>query len=885
MRLARDIREAFLAFFERHGHRRVRSSALVPEGDPTLLFTNAGMVQFKNVFTGAEARDYKRAASSQKCLRVSGKHNDLENVGYTARHHTFFEMLGNFSFGDYFKREAIELAWEFVTREMGIPEGRLAATIFSGEEGLPPDEEARGFWRAHLPEERIHALGKKDNFWSMGATGPCGPCTEIHFHVSDELPCPERSCLGVACDCDRWMEIWNLVFMQFDAREDGRLEPLPAPSVDTGMGLERIAAVVQGVPSNWDTDLFQPLILEVSELCRRPYGRDPASDVSMRVIADHARATAFLIADGVLPGNEGRGYVLRRIMRRAIRHGKKLGLEEIFFDRAVLRVVAEMGRDYPELSQSRELIARVAAQEEGRFRQTIDQGLKLLADNAEWMDEGGRRVLPGRVAFQLYDTYGFPVDLIEVIGREQGFSVDHAGFEAEMEKQRARSRAASAFLSTGDLRASPYFAALKEIGQTRFTGYETTVDEAEIVALLADGKPVQAAPAGAKVEVIAERTPFYAEAGGQVGDTGALEGPGFRVEIEDTQRPVQGLIVHRGVVRSGEVRVGSRARFAVNGARRQSIRLNHSATHLVHWALRAVLGDHVKQAGSLVAPDRLRFDFSHFAPLEEEQIARVEELVNEKVRENWDVQVEEMAMEEARRKGAIAFFGEKYGDFVRVVTVAPESIELCGGTHVRRSGDIGFFSLTRQEGIGAGVRRIEAVTGPGALQYMQRLEKLVKDLEHKVGAKADDLPARIDEMRATLERLERKVDQLQQQIHAQRSRDVMDQVREVSGVRVLAVKTDLSDPRALREFGDKLRDRLESGIIVVAGTDGGKVSLVAMVTPDLTARFHAGRIVGEVAKIVGGRGGGRPEMAQAGGSEPGEVDRALEKVFEIVAGA
>jgi alanyl-tRNA synthetase len=885
MKSAREIREAFLAFFERHGHRRVRSSSLVPGDDPTLLFTNAGMVQFKNVFTGVEKRDYRRAATSQKCLRVSGKHNDLENVGRTARHHTFFEMLGNFSFGDYFKREAIDFGWEFVTKEMGIPKERLAATVFRGEQGLPADDEARALWARYVPEDRIYALGKKDNFWSMGPTGPCGPCSEIHFHIGDDVPCAEPVCQGVACDCDRWIEIWNLVFMQFDAKADGSLVSLPAPSVDTGMGLERVAAIAQGKRSNYDCDLFATFLGQISDLSRKPYGRGAEDDVSMRVIADHSRATAFLIADGVLPSNEGRGYVLRRIMRRAIRHGKKLGLEDLFLHRTALMVADAMGPDYPELLQSRELIDKVAAQEESRFRQTIDQGLKLLAENREWGGQGGARVLPGRVAFQLYDTYGFPLDLIEVIGREQRFEVDHLGFEAEMEKQRERSRAASAF-GTGlaDSRDALYREAIKETGGTHFLGYETTVADAEIVALLVEGKPVEVAPAGAHAEVIAERTPFYGESGGQVGDSGWLEGDGFRFEVQDTQKPMPELIVHRGRVESGEVRVGAKAHFTVDRERRQSIRLNHSATHLAHWALRTVLGDHVKQKGSLVAPDRLRFDFSHFDPIAEEQLAEIEERVNLKVRENWDVAVEEMPIEAARRKGAIAMFGEKYGDVVRVVTVAPESIELCGGTHVLRSGDIGFFTITRQEGVASGVRRVEAVTGLGAVRYVRRLEHTVKRLEKDLGAKAEDLPQRVEELHSTIDRLEKKIDSLQKAINTQRSQDVMSLVREVAGVKVLALKADTGDPKALREFADKLRDRLQSGVLVVGGAEGDKVALVAMVTPDLTARFHAGKIIGEVAKMVGGRGGGRPEMAQAGGTQPGELAAALEKVYALVGG-
>jgi alanyl-tRNA synthetase len=886
MKSAREIREAFLYYFEaRHSHRRVRSASLVPGDDPTLLFTNAGMVQFKDLFTGAEKRDYTRAATSQKCLRVSGKHNDLENVGRTARHHTFFEMLGNFSFGDYFKEGAIEMAWDFVTNVMGLSKDRLVVTVFNGEGGLPADDEARAFWARHVSPDRIFALGRKDNFWSMGATGPCGPCSEIHYYVPNDHPRPDPASFAGGTN-EAWVEIWNLVFMQFDLKADGALVRLPAPSVDTGMGLERLACVVQGHTSNYDSDLFAPLLGHIAALAGKRYTRtDGEDDVSMRVIADHARATAFLVADGVLPSNEGRGYVLRRVMRRAIRHGKKLGLEKLFLHEAAVFVADAMGADYRELRESRSVIEKVASQEEARFRETIGEGLRLLAENEDWERREGTRVLPGRVAFVLYDTFGFPIDLVDVIGAEQGFEVDHAGFEAEMTKQRERSRAASHFGAGPHGGTRDYHELLGAAGplSTDFIGYESTEGDGKVLALLVGGKRVQSARQDEAVEVVTTRTPFYAESGGQIGDTGTLTGKGFVLEVQDTQRPLPGLRVHRGIVKTGTIHEGDEIHATVDAQRRQAIRLNHSATHLAHWALRRVLGDHVKQAGSLVAPDRLRFDFSHFGAMTDDQIAEVEALVNQKVRENWNVEVEELPIEAARRKGAIAMFGEKYGEIVRVVTVSPDSVEFCGGTHVARSGDIGFFRLTREEGVAAGVRRIEAVTGLGALEYVRNLERQLTRAGEMLRVGPHEVADRVEKLLAAQRAVERELDALKKKMASQRSADVMSEVREVAGVKLLAIRAESGDAKSMREFGDKLRDRLGSGVLVLGGVDGEKVTLLAMVTPDLVSRFHAGKIVGELAKIVGGRGGGRPEMAQGGGNDPARLDAALAAVPGLLA--
>ncbi len=884
---AAEIREAFLRFFEERGHRRVPSSALVPQNDPTLLFTNAGMVQFKDVFTGRERRDYTRATSAQKCVRAGGKHNDLENVGFTARHHTFFEMLGNFSFGDYFKKEAIAWGWEFVTgaKWLGLPRERLAATVFAGEGSLPWDEEAFELWRGQgLPAERIHQLGARDNFWAMGDTGPCGPCSEIHFFQGDDIPCPEeqagRRCLGVACDCDRWLEIWNLVFMQFERGADGNLTALPKASVDTGAGLERMAAVAQGKRSNYDTDLFQSLIRSIERLSGKRYRSDPDDDVSMRVIADHARATAFLVGDGVLPSNEGRGYVLRRIMRRGIRHGKRLGLERLFLAEVCGAVLDEMGKAYPETEQNRAFVLKVAAQEEEGFRRTLDKGLAILETEMSRLAAARDKVIPGKVAFQLYDTFGFPLDLTRVIAGERGLRVDEPGFDRHMAEQRARSEwKGSGEAAVADLHKQ----IAAEVGEIAFLGYETTLAQAEVKALAVNGARAARAEKGERVELVASATPFYGESGGQVGDAGEIRGPGGKVAVRDTVRPVPGLTVHVGEVVEGSIAVGDLADFGVDEARRDLIRANHSATHLLHYALRERLGEHVKQAGSVVAPDHLRFDFSHFQPLSPEEIRDVEQTVNELVRQNAATDTSVLELEQARKSGAMMIFGEKYGDRVRVVRIGP-SKELCGGTHVCRTGDIALFKIVSEESIAAGVRRIVAYTGPRALEQVQRADEELRRAAALLKAGAFEVAAKIEQAQRRLRELERALEEAQSRVAAAQSGDLVSQAREVNGVKVLAARVQ-GGGKQLRDLADKLRDRLGSGVVALGAEQDGKAVLLVAVTRDLTGRLRAGELVKDAARLVGGSGGGKPELAQAGGSDPAGIDRALERVRELVAAA
>jgi alanyl-tRNA synthetase len=880
-----EIREAFLRFFEERGHRRVKSSSLVPQNDPTLLFTNAGMVQFKDVFTGREKRDYRRAATSQKCVRAGGKHNDLENVGFTARHHTFFEMLGNFSFGDYFKKDAVAWAWEFVTspKWLGLDAKRLAATVFAGEGSLPWDEEAYELWKGQgVPKDRIHKLGAKDNFWSMGETGPCGPCSELHFFQGDDIPCAEvqagRKCLGVACDCDRWLEIWNLVFMQFERSQDGGLTPLPRPSIDTGAGLERMASVAQGKRSNYDTDLFQNVIRAVEKVSGKKYGKGADDDVSMRVVADHARATTFLVGDGVLPSNEGRGYVLRRIMRRAIRHGKRLGMEKVFLPTICGAVIEEMRGAYPETAENRPFILEVAEQEEASFRRTLDKGLSILAEEMRRLAARGEKVIPGGVAFQLYDTFGFPMDLTRVIAAENRLGVDESGFDRAMAEQRARSE----WKGSGETAAGELHKRIAaEVGEVKFVGYDVPKAKAEVKALLVNGARAARARAGDEVEVVTDATPFYGESGGQVGDTGAIAAPGGgRVEIRDTQRPVPGLVTHVGVVGAGAISVGDEVELSVDDARRTLIRANHSATHLLHFALRERLGEHVKQAGSVVAPDYLRFDFSHFQPLSDEDLRAVERRVNDLVRENAATDTTVLELEEARKTGAMMIFGEKYGDTVRVVRIGP-SKELCGGTHVRRTGDIAFFKLASEESIAAGVRRIVAYTGPGAVEHAQREEEELRKAAALLKAGAFEVAQKIEATQRRVKELERALEEARAKVTSARSGDLAAQARDVNGVKVLAARVE-GDGKALRDLADKLRDKLGRGVVALGSEQEGKAILLVAVTRDLVGRVKAGDLVREAAKLVGGSGGGKPDMAQAGGANPAGLDQALDKVAELV---
>jgi alanyl-tRNA synthetase len=893
-----ELRDRFLRYFERNGHAVVRSSPLVPASDPTLLFTNAGMVQFKTLFLGEERREYVRATTCQKCVRAGGKHNDLENVGRTARHHTFFEMLGNFSFGDYFKTEAIAYAWEFLTRDLSLPPGRLCATVFAD------DDEAFELWKAYVSADRILRLGEEDNFWAMGDTGPCGPCSEIHFHQGDHLPCAEeaagRRCLGPACECDRWLEIWNLVFMQFDRDASGRLTPLPKPSIDTGMGLERIAAVIQGRPSNFDTDLLRPLIADIERRCGKAYGAREADDVSMRVIADHARATAFLIADQVSPSNEWRGYVLRRIMRRAMRHGRLLGLVEPFLWQVTGTVTELMGGAYPELVEQRSRVAELTRLEEERFAETLDRGLERIAAEAEGSDrweivEGGKRRVPGQVLFTLYDTYGFPVEEAEdVLKNQYGFEVDattHRESNARMEEQRERARASATFGAGGaggageDESAAVYQALSAEIPRVEFLGYEALTAPARILAMVAGGRRRREAVAGDEVEVILDRTPFYAESGGQIGDTGVLTGRHGRGEILDTQYRGAGLIAHRMRVAEGGVREGEEVAVSVASPRRQGLRLHHTGTHLLHAALRKVLGTHVTQAGSLVAPDRLRFDFTHTRPVKDRDLQSVEDLVNEAVRENIPVDPFWTDLDAALRMGAMALFGEKYGDHVRVVRIGDFSTELCGGTHLEATGQIGLFKVTAEGAVASGVRRLEAVTGSAALAHVGQEEQALRQAADLLRIPPLELPGRLQKLLDEQRVLEKQVGELEARLAKGRAQDLVAGARPVAGIPVVVARLDGLDAGGLRTVVDSVRERLGSGVIVLGAVTDNATNLVSAVTKDLAGRVHAGKLIQEVAKVVGGGGGGRPDLAQAGGKNPAELDRALAGVYDLVARA
>jgi alanyl-tRNA synthetase len=875
---AREIREAFLRFFERRGHRIVPSASLVPEGDPTLLFTNAGMVPFKRVFLGEESRGYLRATSSQKCMRVSGKHNDLENVGRTPRHHTFFEMLGNFSFGDYFKREAIEFAWELVTQGLGIAPERLVATVFR------EDEEAHKLWREGigLPAERVFHLGEDDNFWAMGDTGPCGPCSEIHVDFGRPASCTNPDC-NPSCDCGRFLEIWNLVFMQFDRDASGRLNPLPKPSIDTGAGLERLAAIVQGVRSNYDTDLFQPILLRAQELSGVALGSDPEKDVSLRVVADHARACAFLVGDGVLPSNEGRGYVLRRILRRAARHGVLLGLERPFLHRVADAVIDEMAGAYPELAERRAYITDRVAREEERFLETLSKGLALLEEEIRRVKEHRGTTLPGEVVFKLYDTFGFPLDLTADILRGHRLELDQARFDAAMDEQRERARAA--WKGSGETAVEEIYGRLASELATTFRGYETLELRSVVRALLRAGRPVELAREGETVELVSDETPFYAESGGQVGDRGVIETPGGRMEVHDTQRPSGGLVVHRGKVVAGEIRLQEHARLAVDAEARAATVRNHSGTHLLHAALRRVLGPQAMQKGSLVAPDRLRFDFTHDAPLGDAEIERIEDLVNGWIERDAPAEVRLMPYPQAIEAGAIAIFEEKYGDEVRVIRFGDFSTELCGGTHARATGEIGLLKVLGETGIAAGVRRIEALTGLGALAHLRAQERRLRDLAELLRAPVGELPARVEKLLEEKRALERELERLRSERRGAVSGDLISHAREVNGVKVLAARAEGADPKELRAMVDDLRVRLRSGIVLLAAEAEGRVQVALGVTPDLAGRFHAGELVREIAELLGGKGGGRPDFAQAGGRDARRLPEAFARLHARVAAA
>ena len=872
----KEIREKFLAYFESKGHARVASSSLVPAHDPSLLFTNAGMVQFKRVFLGEESRPYSRAASAQKCVRAGGKHNDLENVGKTARHHTFFEMLGNFSFGDYFKAGAIEMAWELLTEHYKLPAERLWATVYYD------DAEAADLWHdlIHIPRERIVGLGEKDNFWAMGDTGPCGPCSEIIIDQGEARACGPNCGIG-KCDCDRYLEIWNLVFMQYNRDEQGNLHPLPKPSIDTGMGLERLTAVIQGVATNFDTDLIRPIIGRTEELSGLAYGREPALDVAFKVIADHSRAVTFLIADGVLPSNEGRGYVLRRILRRAVRFGRLLGFKKPFLAPVGQKVIELMGDVYPELNAARTFIDQVVRNEEERFAETLDHGLKLLSDELAELQARGERVLSGAAAFKLYDTYGFPLDLITDVLQEQHLELDVAGFEEHMSRQRQSSRQSWKGGLPGEL--PPAYQSLLDLPATTFLGYEQFEAESQVLAIIQDDAAVSEAAAGTEVELVVAATPFYAESGGQVADTGTISAPGLLFLVEDVQKLPNEVIIHKGKVAQGQIRVGQTVKLAIDAERRRRIASHHTATHLLHAALRHRLGEHVKQAGSLVAPERFRFDYSHFAGLSSAELAQIEADVMQDILQNLPVEVRRVPLQQALEAGALALFDEKYGDEVRMVAVPGVSVELCGGSHVNRTGDIGLCRIMAESSVAAGIRRIEAVCGPAALAYIQEESQELQAIAQRLKAGRGEVLSRLDKLLQRQKELEKQVEALQGQLAAARSGDLLDQVRSIDGVQVLALEVDVTDPKGLRDFADKLKDRLKSGVIVLGSGKGDKAMLITVVTKDLTDRLHAGKIVGQLAALVEGKGGGRADMAQAGGPAIEKLPTALAQAYEIVA--
>jgi alanyl-tRNA synthetase len=871
-----QIRQSFLDFFRERGHTIVPSAPLVPGNDPSLLFTNAGMVQFKGVFLGTETRPYRRAADSQKCLRVSGKHNDLEDVGRDTRHHTFFEMLGNWSFGDYYKRDAIAWAWELLTAVWGLPKDRLHATVYT------TDEEAAALWRelTDIGPDRISRF-EKENFWEMGDTGPCGPCSEIHIDrgpaACNMQGTPHRC--AVNGDCDRFVEIWNLVFIQNNRDASGVLSDLPAKHVDTGMGFERIAAVLQNVPSNYQIDVFRQIIASAERLAGKRYGADARDDVSLNVIADHARAVTFLCAEGIVPSNEGRGYVLRRLLRRAVRHGKLLGLDRPFLHEVVGAVVATMGGAYPEIVRAEGTIREVVRIEEERFAVTLDRGLALLAAEVERARQAGSNVLPGAVAFKLSDTFGFPLDLTEDILRGESMVVDQAGYDAAMTSQRERGRSAQRF---ADVAAAPE---LLEKGVTsRFVGDHVSEWESEVLALLADGQETRGPVGeGTSVDVVTAETPFYAESGGQVGDRGWLTtAGGARVEVVDTHRIAPAVIGHRGVVRQGAIAVGDRVQLRIDVERREAARLNHSATHLLHAALRHRLGTHVKQSGSLVDPERLRFDFSHHKPVSDDELHAIEDEVNASVRANAEVTSEEMSYDDAIKAGALAFFGDKYGDRVQVVRMGDFSTELCGGTHVTRTGDIGFFRLESESGVAAGVRRLEAATGQGAIADVRREQSLLDDLAGLLKAGEGEARGKLEKLLGELREKEKRIAELQGKLAGGASRDVLADARRVNGITVLATRVDGLDDKGLREMADRLRDRIKSGVVVLGAALGERAVLLAAVTKDLTGKYHAGNIIKQLAPLVGGGGGGRPDFAQAGGKDPTRLDAALAAAYELL---
>lgn len=867
-----EARRLFLEYFEKAGHQVVRSSSLVPLDDPTLLFTNAGMVQFKRLFIGEEKRNYTRVATSQKCVRAGGKHNDLENVGYTARHHTFFEMLGNFSFGDYFKEKAVELAWDLILNGYKLPEDKLWVSIFLD------DDEAFGLWSKNIgvSEDRIVRMGEKDNFWAMGDTGPCGPCSEIHIDRGESFGCGKPDC-KVGCDCDRYLEIWNLVFMQFNRNENGDMTPLPSPSIDTGMGLERIVSIVQDVPNNYGTDLFHPIIQKVEALSEKQLGENHEQDVAMKVIADHSRAATFLIGDGVLPANEGRGYVLRRIMRRAIRYGRNIGLVKPFLHETSSIVMDIMEPAYPELKEATSFITKVIKNEEVRFSETLDNGLKILNETLSEIRAKGDNVIPGDVIFKLYDTYGFPVDIVRDVVRDEELVLDMEGFNQRMSKQRTQSRSTTEFSAISDA-----YRKLSSKGiKTEFSGYDTISCSSKVLLMVKNNDEVKVAKEGDIVEIVTEKTPFYGETGGQVGDIGKIFSKEGEADVTDTVKDPTGIFIHRGRVISGCIKTSDIVTLEVDREKRVSTALNHTATHILHAALRQVLGDHVKQSGSLVSPERLRFDFTHFSKVEKTDLDTIETIVNKKIRENISVACEEMDAEDAFKTNATALFDEKYGDRIRVVSIDTFSSEFCGGTHTGCTGNIGLFKIVSESSIAAGVRRIEALTGAQALEYIQNIDRVVNAAAGLVKEHPEALTEKVKKIIAEQKALEKEVERLKAKI-ATVAAGAADDYHTINGIKVLIKKVEIDKPAALRDFADKFRDRIKTGIVVLGAKTGSKALLITVVTKDLTDRFHAGDLVKQIAAEVGGGGGGRPDMAQAGGSKPENLDKALENAVGII---
>lgn len=874
-----DIRRQFLEYFKKHDHQIVRSSSLVPVEDPTLLFTNAGMVQFKRTFLGEETRGYVRAASSQKCVRAGGKHNDLENVGYTARHHTFFEMLGNFSFGDYFKEKAIEFAWDILVTGYGLAVDKLWVSVYLN------DDEAHNIWHKNVgvSEDRIVRFGDKDNFWSMGDTGPCGPCSEILIDRGEKYGCRKPDC-RVGCECDRYLEIWNLVFMQFERDASGKMTPLPRPSIDTGMGLERIAAVVQNVPTNYDTDLIIPIIKKTEELSQKSLGDSAASDVAMKVIADHSRAAAFLICDGILPSNEGRGYVLRRIMRRAIRYGRNIGLVKPFLHETSQVVIETMKEAYPEFDGAESFIANVIKNEEARFSETLDNGLRLLNDTLSEIKAKGLNTVSGDIIFKLYDTYGFPPDIVRDIVRDvvrdEKLFLDMDGFNAAMESQREKSRSVATF--TGITEAYKNLSVKRLI--PRFVGYDKQTCESKVLLIVKDGKETSEAGAGSDMEIVTEETPFYGESGGQTGDTGSISSKNLEIAVTDTIKDPAGIIIHKGKIITGAVSKGQSVTLAVDNKRRNATALNHTATHILHSILKQILGDHVKQAGSFVSSERLRFDFTHFSQVDSETLDKIESLVNERIRENALTCAEEMDADKAFKSGATALFEEKYGDVVRVISLGSFSKELCGGTHTDRTGNIGLFKIIGESSVASGVRRIEALTGAAALNYIQQSVKILYETARIVKEKPEALSQKVEKMLSRQRFYEKELEKTKVKIASRAAEEIDNEIKLLNGIRVLVKKVSADTPAALRDIADKFRDKIKSGIVVLGSAADSKVFLIVVVTNDLAGKYHAGNIVKHVSSVVGGGGGGRPDMAQAGGSIPEKLDEALAGVYDVISG-